>query len=199
MFSAENSLRPWRFIWDGPQLLHTCSTCMSIPRHYLGGVLFILYEMDLNFCTTCSTCMSIPRNYLRGVFFIFAEYIWSYVVLLGIRAYIARRRVSDHKPVGELHTSATPPPLMVLSIEWTTHLVGHDVSPLFTTDTKTWTSRGLAWQLNKSACNSGTCRTLLVHNLKQNFSERKCALQRTKKKNIISLLKNDVWILVRLS
>ena len=26
---------------------------------------------------TCSTCMSIPRPYLRGGLFIFAEYIWS--------------------------------------------------------------------------------------------------------------------------
>ena len=29
---------------------------------------------------TCSTCMSIPRPFLRGVLFIFAEYILSHVV-----------------------------------------------------------------------------------------------------------------------
>ena len=51
MFSAEKSICPRRFIRDGPELLHTCSTCMSIPRPYL-----------------------------RGVLFTFAEYIWSYVV-----------------------------------------------------------------------------------------------------------------------
>ena len=44
MFSAENSLYPRRFIRDGPELLHTCSTCMSIPRPYLRGVLFIFAE-----------------------------------------------------------------------------------------------------------------------------------------------------------
>ena len=44
MFSAENSMCPLHFIRDGPELLHTCSTCMSIPRPYLRGVLFIFAE-----------------------------------------------------------------------------------------------------------------------------------------------------------
>ena len=74
---------------------------------------------------TCSTCMSIPTPYLRGVLFIFADYIWSYV--LRIRAYMSRRKVPNHRPVWELHTSATPPPLLLVSIESTTNLVGHSI------------------------------------------------------------------------
>ena len=38
MFSAEKSVCPRRFIGDGPEFLHTCSTCMSNPRYYLRGV-----------------------------------------------------------------------------------------------------------------------------------------------------------------
>ena len=84
MFSAENSICPPRFIIDGPELLHTCSTCMSIPRRYL-----------------------------RGMLFIFAEYIWSHVVrTYTCIPYMSRRRVPNHKPVWELRTSATPPPIL---------------------------------------------------------------------------------------
>ena len=38
MFSAENLICPRRVIRDGPERLHTCSTCMSNPRYYLRGV-----------------------------------------------------------------------------------------------------------------------------------------------------------------
>ena len=44
MLAAENSICPRRFIRDGPELLHKCSTCMSIPRPYLRGMLFIFAE-----------------------------------------------------------------------------------------------------------------------------------------------------------
>ena len=52
MFSAENSICPRRFIRDGPELLHTCSTCMSIPRPFLRGVFFYFRRMYLVVCCT---------------------------------------------------------------------------------------------------------------------------------------------------
>ena len=58
----------------------------------------------------------------------------------------------NHKPVREVHTLATPPPLLLISIESTTNLVGHEI---LTTADITSTSKGLAWRLNKSGCNSG--------------------------------------------
>ena len=77
---------------------------------------------------TCSTCMSIPRPYLRGGLFIFTEYILvvrdTYIY---VHTYVYRRRVPNHKPVWELHISATPPALFLLSIESTTNLVGHNI------------------------------------------------------------------------
>ena len=88
MFSAENSICPRRFTWDGPEGLRTCSTCMSIPRPYLRGMLFIC-----------------------------AEYIGSFVGFLRIHVHISRRRVSNHNLVWELHPSATPPLLLLFSIE----------------------------------------------------------------------------------
>ena len=88
MFSAENSICPQSFIRDGPELLRTCSTCMSIPRPYLRGMLFIC-----------------------------AEYIGSFVGFLRIHVHISRRRVSNHNLVWELHPSATPPLLLLFSIE----------------------------------------------------------------------------------
>ena len=65
MLAAENSICPRRFIRDGPELLHKCSTCMSIPRPYL-----------------------------RGVLLIFAEYIWSYVVRTVLHADLLSRHAS---------------------------------------------------------------------------------------------------------
>ena len=38
MFFAENLICPRRFLRDRPERLHTCSTCMSIPRSFLRGV-----------------------------------------------------------------------------------------------------------------------------------------------------------------
>ena len=67
-----------------------------------------------------------PETLPPGGAFFFAEYIWSYVVLLRMRAYMSRR-VPNHKQVWELHTSATPPLLLLLSIESTTDLVGHNI------------------------------------------------------------------------
>ena len=68
-----------------------------------------------------------PETLPPGGAFIFAEYIWSYVVLLRIRAYMSPRRMPNHKPVWELHTSATPPPLLWLSIKSTTNHVRHNI------------------------------------------------------------------------
>ena len=48
-----------------------------------------------------------------------AFYTYVYVHIL------SRRRVPNHKSVWEQRTSATPPPLLLLSIESTTNLVGH--------------------------------------------------------------------------
>ena len=99
MFSAQKSICQRRFIRDGPELLHTCSTCMSIPRPYLRGGLFIFTEYIL-----------VVRD----------TYIY-------VHTYVYRRRVPNHKPVWELHISATPPALFLLSIESTTNLVGHNI------------------------------------------------------------------------
>ena len=63
MFSAENSICPRRFIRDGPEVLHTCSTCMSNPRPW----------------------------YIRGVLFIVAEYIWSYVVRMYACIHVSKK------------------------------------------------------------------------------------------------------------
>ena len=97
-FSAENSTCPRRFIRDGPELLQTCSTCM-----------FYMYVH--------------PETLPPGGAFYFRR---IYLVVR-IRAYMSRRRVPNHKSVWELHTSATPPPLLLLSIESTTNLVGHNI------------------------------------------------------------------------
>ena len=55
---------------------------------------------------------------------------------------------SAESSVWELHTPATPPPSLLLSIESTTNLVGHNI---FTSirDRHTWTSKGLAWRLDQ--------------------------------------------------
>ena len=97
MFSVQKSICPRLFVRYGPEILNTCSTYMSIPRLYL-----------------------------RGVLFTFAGCIWSYVIVR-IHAYMSRRRVPNHKPVSELHTLATPPPTLLLPIESTTSLGGHDI------------------------------------------------------------------------
>ena len=78
---------------------------------------------------TCSTCMSIPRPYLltSGGCFSFSPNIFGLTSYVRIRAYMSRRRVPNHRPVWELQTSATPPPLLLLSIESTTYLVGHNI------------------------------------------------------------------------
>ena len=78
---------------------------------------------------TCSTCASIPRSLPSGGAFYFRR---IYLVVrstyqVRIRAYMRRRRVLNHKPVWELHTSATPTPLLLLSIESTINTVGHTI------------------------------------------------------------------------
>ena len=73
MFSAENSICA-RFTRDGPERLHTCSTCMSIPRPYL-----------------------------RGVLFIFAEYIWSYVVRTYTCIHVSKKSAESKNNLGAAH------------------------------------------------------------------------------------------------
>ena len=92
------------------------------------------------------------RDVTSGGCFLLSPNIFGRTQYVRIRAYMSRRRVPNHEPVCELHTSASPPPLLLLSLEWTTNLVGHKIS---TTADKTSTSEGLAWRLNKSGCNSG--------------------------------------------
>ena len=94
MFSAEISICPRRFVRDGPELLHLCSTCMYVhPETLPPGSAF----------------------YFRRVYLIVRS---TYV---RIRVYMSRRRVPNHKSIWELHTSATPPPLLLLPIESTTN------------------------------------------------------------------------------
>ena len=130
MFSAENSICPRRFIRDGPELLHTCSTCMSIARPYL-----------------------------RGVLFIFTECIWSYVVLLRIRAYPLEEECRIINQSGSC--TLWPLRLLYCCFPLNRRQISSDItsSPLLATTTKTLTSKGLAWRLNKSACNSGNVIT----------------------------------------
>ena len=64
---------------------------------------------------TCSTCASIPRSLPSGGAFYFRR---IYLVVrstyqVRIRAYMRRRRVLNHKPVWELHTSASTGPLLL--------------------------------------------------------------------------------------
>ena len=73
MLSADNSIC-LRFVRDGPELLHTCSTCMSIPRPYL-----------------------------RGALFIFAEYIWSYVVRTYMCIHVSKKSAKSLSSLGATH------------------------------------------------------------------------------------------------
>ena len=68
---------------------------------------------------------------------------------------MSRRRAQNHKPVWKLHTSATTTPCWLFSVSSTTNLVGHNISTSFVDRHKTLASKGLAWWLNKSPCNSG--------------------------------------------
>ena len=92
--------RPQLFVRDGPELLHTCSTCMSIPRPYL---------------LTSGGCFSFSPN------------IFGLTSYVRIRACMSRRRVQNHKRVWELHTSAATPPSLLFSVASTTNLVGHNM------------------------------------------------------------------------
>ena len=59
-----------------------------------------------------------------------------------------------HNPVWELHTLAAMPPSLLFSVASTTNLVRHNIFTCFVDSHKTQTLKGLAWRLNKSACNS---------------------------------------------
>ena len=129
MFSAENSICPRRFIRDGPELLHTCSTCMSIPRpYYIRRVLFIFAEYIWSYVVRTYTCIHVSKKsaesktnlgaaHLGQSASFIAAFHWiddksrrtqHFHVLrpqyVRIRAYMSRRRVPNHKPVWELHT-----------------------------------------------------------------------------------------------
>ena len=65
MFSAETSICPRRFTRDGPELLHTCSTCMSIPRPYLRVVLFTFAEYIWSNVVRTYTCVLRTTKYIR--------------------------------------------------------------------------------------------------------------------------------------
>ena len=62
MFSAENLVCPQRFIRDGPELLHTCSTCMSIPKPHLRGVLFIFAEYMWWYVVRTYACIHVSKK-----------------------------------------------------------------------------------------------------------------------------------------
>ena len=62
MFSPENSICPRRFIRNGPELLYTCSTCISIPRPYLRGVLFIFAEHIWSHVVRTYTCINVSKK-----------------------------------------------------------------------------------------------------------------------------------------
>ena len=83
---------------------------------------------------------------------------------------MSRRRVPNHKPVWELHTSATLPPFLLLSIESTTNLVGHNIFTSIRDRHKNMNSQRTSMALKKSACNSaGPCIPFSGerHNLKR--------------------------------
>ena len=104
---------------------------------------------------TCSTCMPIPRPYyVRGVLFIFAEYL----VVRSTYVHVHTCLEEEYRIINQ-YGSCTLRSLRLLCCCFPLNRrqisSGIPSSPLFATATKTQTSKGLAWRLNKSACNSG--------------------------------------------
>ena len=81
----------------------------------------------LNEATACTSHVCPSRDLTSGGCFLFSPNICGSTYYVRLRAYMSRRRVPNHKPTWQLHTSASPPPLLLLSTESTTNLVGHNI------------------------------------------------------------------------